>query len=882
MRILFPLGITVLMFSQALAQSDSLLSAPFVEQITRNFVGSYGQIHAPKKTPFPIGTLEQLVTGRIAGLQVMQTSGAPNSVFSLRLRGTGALYGSAEPLIVIDGVPMNTQYGVLTNNNFFIQGKARYDINPLSVINPYDIESITVHKDAIGTAMYGGRAINGLVLITTKKGSESPLRITYEASHSVQTMARRPQLLNATSYAQRVNEIWVQNNMPPRYPNPEELGKGTDWLRAISQLGGISQHHLQAAGGISHLSYMASIGYFRHNGVIQSTNTGRLSGRVSLVSNWWRNRISVGFNGWVGNMSTNMMGQYELYNDSFLNPVSQAIRYSPVLPIYNADGSFLRSSPNMYNPVELIQSSAHQIHQFDLQYNAFLHINITKNLSWKTQYGSWSSQNDRFGNDNGPSTLPWFSQMIADITNKHLETCLDYRLALKKHTFELTTGLSRQMEGLNYVHQNSSDATLISDNAIKLRKDINYYQKITGVGIQINTLETGWNAFFGQIKYSYANRLNFSLSQRRELNSNLISPNHTTTSNAIGAAWVMLERLRNQETLLLTAKVTHGWSTIQSPNEPPSAYFSNPFYLPKQAHTNLGFEIKKGIIRSTIDIYHRSSKNILYQYVVPSTTGSTPYVNSGGTLKNQGIEVSFQFDDANNKLFKHSSYFTGAFQKNRLSNLEYPTLYGKYNALIENRPANSWQVFTIEKLDANGQAVYKDTDKDGVPDLNWAGTANPSFLWGIQQQLVYKNMDFSLLIRGEHGQKILNNALLANLTSATSNITTQFYHNQWRPTNQNAIYPSPFANTLSRSNIFLENGSFVRLQWMSIGYTLPPSNYLRNCRFYISGQNLFLLTKYSSLDPEVNAYGQDTANRGIDYDSYPRARTYTIGIQVQL
>lgn len=886
MRRIFPLYIFVCLFSHVFAQSDSLLSIPFGKQLVKDFVGSSVQIQIPKNTPFPINTLEQLLVGRVAGLQVLQTSGAPNSAYTLRLRGTGALYGSAEPLIVLDGVPINTQYGLFAGNNFFSSEKARYDTNPLSIISPYDIESITVHKDAIGTAMYGGRSVNGLLLITTKKGTESPLRFTYEASHSVQTMARRPQLLDATEYAQRFNELLTQNNEPPFYPTPDALGKGTEWLKAISRLGAMAQHHLQASGGIPHLRYMASFDYFNQNGVIQFTNAERLSGRASIISNWWKNRVTIGLNGWIGRMSTNMIGSYQTngdpYGDLLLHPITQALRYSPVLPIYNPDGTFSRSSPINYNPVELVQSQAHKIRQLDIQYGGFLHFTIAKNLSWKTHYASWESQNDRIGNYTGPIITPSFIQMIADGTNKYVETLINYQLTSKKHKFELTSGLSGQTETLNYAIQSDLDRDLLTRNAAMLRNNIDTYQQLGGGGLAIVTTQVGWNAIVGLLRYKYADRFDLNLSQRRESNFSPLTPTQPSITSAIGAAWVLFEKLTSKETVALTARATHGWSLTKPTLALPSTNPIVPFNLPEQAHTNLGIELKKGNMTATIDIYRRKSQNLVYQYLVPTTTGSTTNTTSGATLSNQGLELSIQLDSKSTKDLKHSTQLTSSFQTNRLTKLEYLLLYRKNNSLIENRPAHSWQVFTIEKYDANGRVIYKDANKDGVPDLDWAGTANPSFLWGIYQQLSYKNVDMSLLIRGEHGQRILNNTLIAHSTSIRLNSTAQFYDNQWRPTNQNAIYPGKLTSgILQTSNIYLENGSFVRLQWVSLGYTLPPNKFTRSCRFYLSGQNLWLLTRYTGFDPEVNTYGQDVADRGVDYGSYPKAHTYSLGLQVQ-
>lgn len=874
-----------------------------------------------------IVTPDQLISGKVAGVQITQNSGEPGGQTSVRIRGGTSINASNEPLYVIDGVPIDN---APFNPRGFTAGR-----NPLNALNPADIESFTVLKDASATAIYGSRGANGVILITTKKGhAGEDVRVHYDGWVSAATLARGASVLNAEQFSHLIRE-----QAPERAPF---IGTAaTDWSRAIYQTAWGQNHALSLTGGGKHSGYRASVGFMDQNGILKTSRTQRTSVSLGLREDLLNDQLR---------LDLHLKGAYAYDWFAPLTAIGHAARFNPTQPVYDADSpwsGFYEEANDLApkNPVAELALTRDQ----GQQYRSIGNLQLDYQLPWLT--GLSAKLNVGYDLQNGdrkrllPTTLR--SQYtthgeirVADVTrtNKVLDTYLTYRRAFEafQSTVEMTGGYSYQdfrnvyPEYLGFDFSSTLQNELGFDNPRYVRQT----EHVTTV------LANRLIAFFGRMNYTWKDRYLMTVTVRRDGSSRFGRSHRWGTFPSAAVGWrVNNEPFLAQATWLSTLKLRLGWGVTGNQDIPDYRFL--PTYMPGDGRTqvqfgdefvstlrpngydpNLKWEATRSVnlgleygfwqnrLSGAVELYHKKTDDLLFEVAVPAGANlSNLILTNIGTVENRGLEFSLNSKVVARQRATWEVGLVAAYNHNQVLRLAgsvdpdfqgYPTglIFGgtgnTVQILREGEPVNAFFVFR-HKLDANGNPLPDGVDHNGdgvlnpadlYQDLNGDGLVNeqdrapfhapaPQMLYGLTSGGTVGPFDWSVTLRAQTGNYVYNNgASYAALSRITTEIT---------PTNLPTSYAATqFLVPQYFSDRFVERASFVRLDNLTVGCNPLSRSELVQLRVYATAQNLFVLTPYSGPDPEIgNISGKTEEMRyGIDDALYPRARTFLLGIHL--
>lgn len=808
-----------------------------------------------------ISTPEQLFQGRVAGVYVLPSSGEPGAAIKVDIRGVGSLLSGANPLYVVDGIPIlndgTVGYNLGINNN----SEAR---NPLIFLNSDDIETITVLKDA-STSLYGIRGANGVILINTKKGKQRE-RIQLTSSTGISQASKRYNLLSAKSFLDGFRNIGG---------DPQVLNNGgnTDWQSEIFEKG-ISQKYNLSIGGASNTgSYRLSIGHLDQKGVVKNSSLQNFTGRLNTSKSFFKERILIG----AMLSSSSVKGTYSPNNEILGRAYITA---NPTNSIRNPDRSFYKAN-GFINPVFLLENTEDYDDYQRYTSNLNATFKIYKDLLFKTTYAldkvntdreGWVSAYDAFIAGSG-------RQVSLKLTNNLFENALIFKKRKGKSDFEAQ--IAQSIEKFERTEDGQYGSALLDPTV--LTKNLSAFRSRGAIFSKQNAI---LKSYFTAIDYNYNDRYIFSGTLRTDGSSYFSEGNRYSYYPSASMKWNVLNESNASKVDILSFRVNWGKSgNLPNILNGPSFNQNLKREVVTQISTGIDIQLFNGRFTSSIDYFNKETRDFLALLPVaaPSAIGRMS-TNLKGKIQNSGLEVIVGARMIEGKRFNWNLNTNMTFLHNKvigIGNLQIITgsisgdgLSGSHSqAIQENQSINPFFMRIFSGYDQNGLSIYKGFDAKVVAN------SIPKFYGGLTNNFTLGQFQASVLLQSATGFSVYNNTanaffLKGNLRSGL-NVTSETANSPESPANANSI-----------STRFLEKGDYIRLSNASLSYIFKKEHLkvVKDLTLTVSGQNLLLITKYSGLDPEVNANRgiNGTPSRGIDYLSYPYARTFTMGLKASL
>lgn len=918
-------------------KSDNLLDEVVIigygSQKKGDLTGAVGSVSKELIEQQPVSSLDRAIQGAVAGVQVTQTSGQPGGGVSIRVRGGGSIQGGNEPLYVVDGFPIynsSSSAGVTSGGN----------VNALSSINPSDIESIDILKDASATAIYGSRGANGVIIITTKRGKKNKAQISFESSYGLQTLQKKIDLLDAKEFASLRNDALFDSN-PSLGPNQylsqseiDQLGKGVDWQDAAFRVAPIQQYQLSLLGGNEDVRYAISGGYFKQDGILTDTDFKRWSTRINLDVKATE-KIKVGLSLTGNSTNSNIAANPSQGLGSSI--VTALLSMPPTASIYEADGSFTLRNPFeniISNPIATLKQRINESNGIRLLGTTFAEYSILDNLVFKTSFGL--DYNSTKENSYIPTTLYEGSvvngQASIGVRNSHSllnENTLTYTNNFNKHNLDLLAGYTTQVFKSDIVR---SGASQFVSNAFTY----NSLQSGSTPGTPFsNRAEWSLVSYLARVNYSYNNRYFLTSSIRADGSSRFGKNNKWGYFPSVGVAWKI-----NNEAFFspLSSKISdlklrasfgstgnqeigvyQSLSTLTNVNYLFNDNLVTGFTPQGIANDNLGWEttnqfdvgLDLGFFENkllvSLDGYYKKTTDLLLNVELPWTSGYSTSLQNFGAVENKGIEVSvntINFDGD----FSWNTNFNISFNRNKLLSLgdlaedsfisgDYivkvgeplGTFYGTVtDGILQAEEESTKGIYTGNASPKAGDRLYKDINGDGqfttAADRTIIGNAQPDYIFGITNNFSWKGFDLSIFFQGSVGNEILNqNLRVLELFNGQQN-AAGVARNRWTASNPSSVIPRAKLDPAPVfSDRLIEDGTYVRLKNLTFGYTLPQdiSKKLKfdSVRLFVTGYNLITWTNYSGFDPEVTSV-DNTVSQGTDAGVYPSSRTITTGFKI--
>lgn len=915
-------------------------------------------------------SVDQVLQGRAAGVQIQANTGTPGGSTTIRIRGTNSLNATSQPIFVIDGVIIDSSASDDGNSN------------PLSSINPSDIVSMDILKDASATAIYGSRASNGVIMITTKRGQNGEATITYDGYVGWQQMPKKLDVLNAQQFAQHWNDISNAGirEASSSYVRADLFGEGTDWQDELFRNALMTSHNLSITGGNEKTTYAISGGYLKQNGIAIGSDFRRqtLRGNIDTELKSW---LKGGINFSLADSKQNTATSNSIILTALQSQPTVAVRN----PAGGYDGPDDQWQPD--NPVALAEITQNYNNKRNFRVNTYLEATIIKGLTFKTELSADYNNNKytyympdyQFGvKSSDTRTSRWTK---SDSKYWSWRNILTYNNTIaEKHNLNVMVG--QEMSHNLWETQVTSANGFLSNSATD-----------PSAGMNDNSNPEGYKnpsslfSYFGRAFYSYDDRYLLTATLRRDGSSKFAKGHRWGWFPSAAFAWrASQEEFLKDNKVINNLKLRLGWGTTGNQNVEDWAYIAmltnyttpwgvgvlngnnaNPELKWETTYsTNIGFDLSlfHDRINVVFDWYWKKTNDLLMRIDLPAFLGSgggssygtarNPWGNIG-SLQNKGIEFTVNTVNIDNKDWQWRSNIVFSLNRNKVTSLDTATgtlprsfqvgseTVSVTNTIVGEPIAQFWGYKVIGRFDSAEDFYYKDADgnvkavalpegakigsdptsgdifigdyiyadlnNDGVinnDDQTFIGNPEPKFTWGFGNTVSWKGFDLSVQFTGSYGNKVLNyNRRYIETTGSTGNILTDamnFAHiekinpdgpddyRNYRVSNPGStvlprVATSSFVNNNDRvSDRFVEDGSYIRLQNISLSYTFPrkwlKNIFLTNVKLYCNLQNVYTWTKYKGYDPEVGSLWGDALKNGVDYGRYPSPRIYTFGINV--
>ncbi|MDR0510066.1 MAG: TonB-dependent receptor [Rikenellaceae bacterium] len=929
--------------------------------------------------------LQQAMQGRLAGVNVTRQDGAPGGGVNVSIRGTNSLFGRTEPLYVIDGVPM-----LLDNSSTLNSGNDVNKVNALSFLDPKDIETMEILKDASSTAIYGSRGANGVVLITTKSGKAGAGgdRVSLNYNVSVASVTNKLHMLSSAEYAEYVNQTNINTNIINNpgstaiypggalyngtyseaedyyYPTPAEFqqrygNNNTYWQDQIFRTAVSHDLSLDFSGGAKGFDYVISGGMTNQQGVVTNSSFKRYTGKASLnrdVKRWLKVGTTINISYTLADMLKNATNNR---NNGDEGVIRSALYYPSTFladdpRVLNEGVSALTTNPLFYTtPLNLTKG-------FNAYTSNYANVTLMQGLVLRTVLGFSSAvneQNQYYGRKTWEGRDPVNGRALrGSNTWESLvwDNMLMFNRDFGKHNVSATIASSWE-DSWSY-WENASYKNFASD----------YSQGWILDGAEaISSASNAWESqllsgiFRGA--YNYDNKYFATLTGRLDSSSKFQKGRRTGFFPSVGLGYTVsreefmhpLRSIVNNLKLRFSVGNTGNqaidtyatWALVNNANYPfgnsvgtgyaPDPYYAGNPYLKWEATTQIDAGVDVSIFKRvelTVDFYHKVTKDMLQRREAGASSGLATIWSNIGSVRNRGIEATVNANILNNRNGLKWSV-GGSFSANQNKILElgfgdfFPSvLWNAFTPVInaEGRPIGQFYGYITDgvwksydevvnsaqfqkqypgyvagsdpatelliKQKWIGEFRYVDHDGDGeisAKDQVYLGTSNPKFTYGFNTSLSYKGFDLQILFQGVFGNKLYNQPSMSFYNfDGNRNMPVEYIKRSWSPENPDGYAPKfyqDFARTLRVNQLYIEDGSYLKLRSVTLGYTLPKFYGVNNLRVYVSGNNLLTFTKYSGFDPEVNSfdsYGSSSAFRGIDGGGYPQARSFIFGVNL--
>jgi TonB-linked SusC/RagA family outer membrane protein len=911
-----------------------------------DLTGSVSSIKPDQIVQMPLQRVDQAIQGRATGVYVLNTDGAPGGTTLIRIRGLNSINGGNQPLIIIDG----------------LQGA---DLNQ---INPYDIESMEILKDASATAIYGSRGANGVILVTTKLGRPGKPVIDAGYSVSIQNLARKLPVMNAGDFARTFNAYRMTQTQQGATPEPEfteaEIAEfdrtgGTDWQDVVYETGIMHNTNLAISGATDRLKYMVSSSYLNHKGILINSQYDRISLRANLaadITKW----VDFGLN-------------YSYTRENYQSPpfrneagwlsevVNNAPRWAPTEPVYDADGNYWRHTSgygayDTWNPLASAREPIIQNPTYQNNANLFLNFKIVKGLSLKiiggAQYeNGYHKDYYNLKTKNGLSANG-LGTVNEDLFERYQNTnILTYDNTFGSHHLTFT-GVVEQ------IYNKSTGSSMTGRNFLVDQLNIDNMAGAGTVSVSSYHSERSLLSYMGRINYVLMDRYLAAVSYRADASSVFGTDNKWGYFPSGSLAWrISEESFLRDISFINDLKIRGSWGVTGNQAISPYASLASlgsgedwnypwdnqvdniGFGISSIANPNLKWEsttqtdvgldvsLFNGRLTSTFDVYKKVTEDLLMPRELPGYVGVSTVLDNVGSIENKGLEFMLGGDPFVGD-FRWNTSFNITANRNEVLDLggddfiAYRPSYGGYGIssgfmyLQVGEPyglMNGWQYLGMWRTDQEAEARsfgqlpgmphYADiSGPDGVPDgkidnndRTAIGYAFPKFTWGFTNRFMYKGVELSFLIIGSHGNDLFNTLRIRRESWWEGNDPKLL--DPWTADNQGsdieALYDGAWleeqalesqVTVQGNTTRWVEDASFIKLKLITLAYSLDQK-LLRTigfskARVYVSATNLLTITDYTGYDPEVAQWNNRDATLGVDFSSYPQAKTYTVGIDL--
>ncbi|HTF81083.1 MAG TPA: TonB-dependent receptor, partial [Cytophagales bacterium] len=892
-------------------------------QTKQDLVGSVSKLDPAETKVIPEAGFDSQMQGKASGVQINTNTGVPGSDVFIRVRGATSINASNEPLYVIDGVFIN---------NTSLQGIAQErKTSPLADINPSDIESIEILKDANATAIYGSRGANGVVIVTTKRGNfEQKPKIEFNTSQGW-AWAPKERIWKTTTgpeHAMLVNEYNANMGRPlPFRPINEVIdgvpGRGLpseqptyDRMAILNRVAHLQSYDLSVQGGSKSTKYYVGGGYNKQESIWKPMSFDRASLKVNLDQKI-NSKVSIGVS---NTLSRSFRNQARPANGGLGTLLQSSLNVPTYLPIYLPDGTPAKwvNFDNIVVLTERVNLKSTSLHYIG---NFYTDVDILPNLKFRT---TWSVDYNNYDESEywqrgtviggsigkGTSSITQSSAWVNEQTLHYSNTFKKKHHfgALLGNTLQANTIKNTTASGTNFPNDSY---TLISQASVQTAKQ----------GYTQNRLAS----FFGRIDYNYNKRYYIEGTLRADGSSKFGQNNKWGYFPSIGAAWrIKEERFLSDVKFLSNLKLrgSYGITGNQGgiPDFPNQGLWNGGYGYPtgntggeqagtapyqlanpdlkwegtKQANAGVDIGLLKDRINIEFNVYHKYTTDLLVNVPVPGRSGYTSILTNYGEMSNRGFEFAIAATNIKTKEFTWRTDFNVSRNINRVEKIPRPILYAGRDLirLEEGQPLYSYWLYKQLYVDPQtGNAVFEDINKDGLitaADRQTVGNTWPKFFGGLTNTFSYKGFDLSALITYQYGNDVWNHNRMLGETGGTIDANRVLLASQlerWTTPGQVTDVPRLTAENYSRqeSSRFFEDGSFIRLRSVNLGYTLPKKltqkARVQTLKLYVSASNLVLITKYKGSDPETNMGGEQNI-QGYDYALPPQPRSFQIGLNV--
>lgn len=870
--------------------------------------GAVSTVDSEDITALPVQDVQQALKGRAAGVRVIQSSGQPGSQVQIQIRGGNSYLGDNNPLYVVDGFPIT---------------------GGIDFLNPSDIKTIDILKDASATAIYGSRGANGVVMITTKAGRKGEQgRIEFDSYYGVQQVIDTYDLMNTTQFAEMANVQAVTEGAPLPFDLDNLPDIETDWQDQIFRTAGIQSHTLTFSGGTEKSSYSVSGNYFRQEGIIINSGLKRGSFRIALdtqVNDWARLSANA-----VATRSENNDANVNNGDGGGNNIFAAALVAPPLVAPYDEDGNLSDVGPFAFSPVAINNPLAYaerldQNLTTKVLANMAVEFKLSNHIKFKILGGA--EQEFMENNFYSPSIL-------TNVTPTGLA-----RTTLTRNISYLNENILSFNKQIGENNQLSFVAGF-TVQTFKGKRNISSATGFASDALQNNALESGettlpnavsvtdWTllSWLGRVNYNLDNKYLFTASIRADGSSRFGENNKWGVFSSGAFAWkINNEKFLKDWDALTDLKLRIGYgetgSTAISPYQSLNTLvqqrgtFGNSDVIGFASETAPNSDLKwettaqfgVGIdmaidykYRFSIDYYDKSTTDLLAIIPLPGSVGFSSQITNLGEVRNWGMEFglgatitegNFGWDMAGQLSFNRNEVIT--IGEDILGGTLNIPFAAPVNIAREGEPLGMFYGFREDGYDDQGVINYVDLNGDGETsneDQEIIGNPYPDFIYGLNNTFTYKNMQLNIFIEGSQGNELFwaTGGVITNSFSQGGNQLVDVYNDYWTPQNTNAAYPTPTENRsqFRVSERFIEDASYLRLKNVKLAYNLPVEKMdigIKSLQLYISGQNLLTLTDYPGLDPEINTRLQTGDLRiGIGQTGYPSSKIFTLGLNLQL
>ncbi len=927
-----------IVLEEAKSQLSDVVVVGYGTQKKSDITGAISSVRNKEFKDQPVSNLAQSIQGKVAGILVTTPSGTPGAGLLVSVRGAN------NPLYVVDGVPMLSESNSSLSTSYNTTGDEEgsgQNISSISDINPDDIESIEILKDASSASIYGARAANGVVLITTKRGKNGKTEFGFNSFAGIQNVSRKIPFLDSKGFVALEEDARKQdliaynqdptpfNNLYPGFdpsvlttplPSSWNTGVNTNWENQIFRTAPISNLQLSARGGNEKTKFFLAGNYFDQQGIVIENFYKRASFRMNL-DNKVNDRISLGAN----TSFTYGRNRRSFNDDTYTGIVTNALGASPLMPVYNADGSYAdytlyQASWLSDNPVK----SAKEIKAFTTNYRfigtVFADIQLLKSLKFRSSFTADYTNLidnqffDPITSDGAPvggkaiegtyRNLTWLNENILTYTNNFGKSSLSAvgGFTAQSSRYEKTAVKAQGFPEGSGLENISSASTVTSASAQNF----------------------GWGlaSFLGRINYAYDEKYLFSLSARYDGSSRFDPSDRWGLFPAFSAGWVLSKEKFMEKSEFITnlkLRVSYGLTGDQEIGDfqfqrywTPSRYDGNAGLRPtnignpgltwqrnKMFNIGADFEIQHGKLSGSLEFFRGDRTKLLANAVLPATSGFASYTTNAGDIENKGVEFSLMAYPVKNPHFSWAISFNMSYIQDKIKSLysdnelifAYADLFPTHILKVGQAVGSFWGYKYLGVDPKTGNPSYSN-------DPQILGKATPDYFGGLTNDFKYRNFDLSISTQFSLGNKVYNLIRTTYQTlgyspggwDANNNLFQVYANNativnkRWEKPGDVTNIPRAsliFQNYNQQSSQFVEDASFFRIRTVNLGYTLRPKHpgLYNSLRLYLQVQNLWVLTKYYGFDPEVSSNGgSNPQTAGVDYAAYPQARTLTFGL----